>query len=97
MGVNGAACAVVVFTYANVQWANRAADVGGGTIFALETVHAVGCEAQVTRSNRAIRECTVHPAATFEGVSELVGAMVGADGQIVFLEDVRDFGIKIVR
>ena len=45
MSENGAACGVVVFTYANVQGADCAADVGGGTFFALETVYAVGSEA----------------------------------------------------
>ena len=40
---------------------------------------------------------TSHLVTAFESVPELVGAVVGADRQVIFPEDMCDFGIKIVR
>ena len=48
MAVDGAARAVVVLPYPDMQWAGGAADVGGRAVLTFEAVDTIGDEAQVT-------------------------------------------------
>ena len=94
--VDGAAGAVVVLPYPDVQRTGRAADVGGRTLFALKAVDAVGDETQATERHGAVGEQACSLRLALEGVPEFVGSVVGADRQVILLKNVRDFGVKMV-
>ena len=96
VAIDGAARAAVVFPYPDVERTGRAADVDGRALLALEAVHTVGAEAQTAKGHRAVGELALSLGLAFEGVPELVRTVVSTDWQIVFLENVRNFGVEVI-
>lgn len=87
MGIDGAARAVVVLLDSDVQRADGAADIGGGTRFTFEAIDAHGDETESTRRNSTAGKVTLFVVRPLESVPEFVRTVVQADRQVVLAKN----------